>query len=329
MGCCLGCESRRRWLRRLARHFGLRRGPRCGRRRLSACRRGRRWGGRPRCLRLARRRGRCGWPWRRIWPNIGKAQGFPKRLLDGWRSRADARLLGHGWPRSWFGWWWARCWCRLHWRRCSFRRIWRRLGWRLGCRTLANDPNGSLEGQALGFQEGRRHALAVTNDGGEYDGAVDLHVGARALASCSFCICENLGEVRIGRRHGAAGGRRLLLAEEARDVVAKAAEIDGIRDQHARRVLILGEGQQQVLERDRAVRLADRIVARTRERRDQPIGPRNPRLVRRRLSHLRSHSCGLSWGHYGENPLLTSASLICRASGPGRRPAAQHPPLRA
>jgi hypothetical protein len=141
----------------------------------------------------------------------------------------------------------------------------------------------------LGLEERRRHALAVTDNRRQDDGAVDLHVRARALARSRLGIGKDLGEVRIVDGQAAGRGRRWLLAEEARNVIAQAPEIDRIGNEHPRGVRILGEGQQQVLERHGAVCLAGGIVARTRQRRDQQVGPRNPRLERRRLSHRLGH----------------------------------------
>jgi hypothetical protein len=195
-------------------------------------------------------------------------------------------------------------------RRLGCRRRWR--GRRLGCRALANDADGRLEGQALGLEESCRHALAVADNGREHDGPIDLHVGARALSRRGLGIGEDLGEVRIVDRQTAGCGGRRLLAEKARNVVAQAPEVDRIGDEDARGIRILGEGQKQVLERDGAMGLAGGIVARARKRRDQQVGPRNPRLERRRLSHRLGHRLSCSGG---PSP-APCADLVCRAAEP-------------
>ena len=91
------------------------------------------------------------------------------------------------------------------------------------------------------LEEGRRHAFAVADDGRQHDGAVDLHIRTRALASCRLGIGKDLGEVRIVDGQGAGCGRRWLLAEEARNVIAQAPEIDRIGNEHARGIGVLTE----------------------------------------------------------------------------------------
>jgi hypothetical protein len=142
---------------------------------------------------------------------------------------------------------------------------------------LPDHADGGLEGQALGLEEGRGHALAVADDGGEHDGAVDLDIGAWTLTRRGLCIGEDLGEIGIVSGERTRRGRRGLLAKEARDVIAQATEIDRIGDEHPRRIGILGEGQQQVLKRDHAMGLAGGIVARARERRHERFGACHPR----------------------------------------------------
>jgi hypothetical protein len=136
---------------------------------------------------------------------------------------------------------------------------------------LTYDADGGLEGQPLGLEEGRRHALAVADDRSEDDGPVDLDVGPRALARGCFRIGEDLGQVGVVRRMAAGRGGRWLLAEETRNVVAQPSKIDRIGDQNTRGIRVFREGEKEVLERDRAMRLARSVIARARERRDQGV----------------------------------------------------------
>jgi hypothetical protein len=193
---------------------------------------------------------------------------------------------------------------------------------------LPDHADGRLESQSLGLEESRRHALAVADDGCEHDGAIDLHIGTRALARRGFGIGEDLVEVGIVAGMRARGGSRRLLAEKARDVIAKAGEIDRVCDEDAHSVAVLGEGEQQMLERDSTMRLTGSIVARARKRHHQRVGACDPRLERRSLSHRLSHYYEPS---RGPSP-AASAILIpcaCRLSVPPDRRRKAIQPLRA
>lgn len=118
-----------------------------------------------------------------------------------------------------------------------------------------------LERQSLRFEESRRHTAALPHDRRKDDGAVDSW--PPALTCGQSCVFQDLGEPgRDTRVRRAAVGRPLDLGtDEACDIVSQPAEIDAADLQHDGRILVLGEGEEKVLEHDLEVALLAGIVA--------------------------------------------------------------------
>jgi hypothetical protein len=157
----------------------------------------------------------------------------------------------------------------------------------------------------LRLQKRGSHAPALADDRSEDDGTVDL--SSAALARGGFGIGEDLRQIRVEFRLAASGVGRLL-ADEGGDVVAQAGQIHRACFEDMGSVGILGQRQQQMLERDDAVRLADGILRRPRQCRHQRVGHGSPADVERCLRHIGlplplSLSVGL-------RPLLPIDSLI-------------------
>ena len=136
------------------------------------------------------------------------------------------------------------------------------------------------------LQRAGRRALAVAHHGRQHDGAVDL--AALGLLGGRRRRLQHAQQLRIGLWLAAGLGAHILEqpAEISRHIGAQPPEVDigGLQDQ--RRFLILGERQQQVLERHGAVRLLARKAVRPLQAFTQ-VGRHRDRfeVVRNRMRH--------------------------------------------
>ncbi len=136
---------------------------------------------------------------------------------------------------------------------------------------------------------------------------------------------DKLAELQYGRLPQLEA--QLKAAEKSGDVVAQPAEIDLARLHHRRRVLVLAEGQQQMLERHLRLPLAGGILARTQQRRLQGRRHGNPaQLVCGRLRHAAQATPSLDDARsLAMNVVLIVRSQTSRNNGAIQRTARLYP----
>jgi hypothetical protein len=143
-----------------------------------------------------------------------------------------------------------------------------------------------------------RGALRVSHDSGQHDGTV--YVAASRLLGCLHRGMQDAQQLGIGLRLRAALGSHVVQqpAEIARYVRPQTNRVDGACLENGRRVRVLREGQQQVLERYRAVPLVTRKPVRPLEA-FAKIGRHwnRPELIRKRLRHRDTPASGRELTH--------------------------------
>ena len=132
---------------------------------------------------------------------------------------------------------------------------------------LLKRANGLLEGQPLRLEERSRHAATLTDDRRQYDGPVDARTAS--LLGRERRVFQDLRQARRYPRFGGTVSRWAVIGrtDGAGHVVAQALQVDATGLQYDRCIVVLRQGQQQMLEGDLGVRLMARVVARTHERR--------------------------------------------------------------
>ena len=144
-----------------------------------------------------------------------------------------------------------------------------------------------VEGQALRAQHAGCRATAVTHNRGQHDRAIDL--AAAALLCGGRRVLENAHEVFP--RHGVgtrlSWRRAILNTREIRcDIRVESTEVDVTGMQDEGRVGVGGNREQQVLQRNCAVRLSLCVLERARQRHRQIARFRNPaQRIGERLRH--------------------------------------------
>ena len=110
----------------------------------------------------------------------------------------------------------------------------------------------------MGLQKARSWAFSIPHDSRQHDRTIDL--AAARLLGCLHGRVQDSQQFRIGQRLGAVLGAHVLEqpAEVAGHVRSEANEIDVAGLQDGRGIRVLGERQQQMLERYRAMSLVAR-----------------------------------------------------------------------
>ena len=138
-------------------------------------------------------------------------------------------------------------------------------GWAMRGAALER-ANRALERQPLRLQHVRRSALAVADDGGEYDCAVDLPTPASPRGSGSGI--EDAAQIgrHAGIDHAAGEGLALQTDKIARGIRFQLHDVDIARRQHEPRIRVLAQRHEHVLERHLGVALGARVLPRPRQR---------------------------------------------------------------
>jgi hypothetical protein len=182
---------------------------------------------------------------------------------------------------------------------------------------LLQRANGFLECQAMGLEEAGSWAFSIPHDSRQHDRAIDL--AAARLLGCLHGRVQDSQQFRVDQRLGAVLCPHVLEQppKVTGNVRSESNEIDVAGLQDGGRIRVLGECQQQMLERYRAMSLLARKSMRPIEAfaKGRRHGYRSE-LVRKRLRHqqLSCHGArapqAYHMGRYAQPPrrMLAQAS---------------------
>lgn len=128
---------------------------------------------------------------------------------------------------------------------------------------MFDDLDRRAEGQTVGLQHGSGAAVGVADNRGEHDAAVDII--AAPAGRCRGSVQNAAQVIRDRSRAGVVGGKAVAhTSDMVRGVGFQAIDIDTGGGHDEACIVVLGQGEQKMFERDFDVLLGPRIVSRQR-----------------------------------------------------------------